>query len=526
MPVKAKTNARKSAPAKKPAGDAAYAEVMAERGATAEVKLDPHTPVPLELENIFGFSPGGNKFIPFFSGEDKVYGFNNFFVNILQARQQSTTQNACIIAKTKYTIGDGIYATENGEKADNDKQFQEFLGRANAQGQSLNKVLKDIVENFYTFGNVPIEIVRGQVGGRKFLYVYVKNTLDCRKAWPDQNNSSNAMIVSRWFRKRGVYNLTEKFNIRIPFYRPGAGTKSDYWVSDKMAKGNKDGEGVNSDIITNGINIQRTSLWLKEDYPGYDHYGLPSWISAQIWAMLEYDSAHFNLDNINNNMNPGGMLVLAGSMSDPEVKKQARMLNKQYTGKGKVGRLLVVGSEESIEDSKFTPFQTDKNGSYHELTNLCREEIISANEWDGALLGKGEKGSMGKGGSYLNELYQQKIKTVIKPIHRLIKDEFLKPLCEIADEWLGTDWSSYNLDIQVSRLFDDTTEATTTVNGINAFLKVVEMVNTGAYPLDAAVKFVSARFGLSEADAKAQLGNIQVVKPDPKEPGGGGKKDV
>lgn len=488
---------------------------------TAAVRLDPHNPIPLELENKFGFSPGGNLYIPFFAGSDKFYGFDNFFINILQARQQSTTQNACVIAKTKYTTGDGVYATENSEKAENDQLWQSFTKSSNAGGQSLNKILKDIVENFYTFGNVPIEIVRGQVGGKRFLYVYVKNTLDCRKAWPDANGVSNAMIISRFFRKKGVMNLTEKFNVRIPFYRSGAGTKSEYWMKDTMAKGNKDGDGIPPDNIPNGIKVERTALWLKDDYPGYDHYGLPSWLSAQLWTMLEYECGHFNLDNINNNMNPGGMLILQGSLTDIEVNKLARNINKQYTGKGKIGRQLVVGSEEGIQDSKYTPFNTDKNGSYQELINLCRDEIISANEWDGALLGKGEKGTMGKGGSYLNELYQQKIKTVIKPVHRLIKDDFLTPLCEIADDWLGTNWSSYDLDIQVTRLFDDTTEATTTVNGINAFLKVVEMVRSGAFPLDAAVKFVSARFGLSEKDAKEQLGNIEVQKEEPQGPKGG-----
>ncbi len=484
-----------------------------ERGenVTAEVKLDAHNPIPLELENVFGFSPGGNKFIPFFAGSDSVYGYNSFFINILRARQESPTQNACIVAKTRYTIGDGIILNNSADKkGSDDKAWTEFARRCNVDGKALNTVLREVFDNLYTFGNACIEIVKGEVGGRRFLHVYCKNTLDCRKAWPDENNTSNAVVISRWFRKPGVYNLTQRFNIRIPFYRTGPGNKSKYWVPDAMAKENpaKDGTTLTGDTPANGTRVWRTAIWIKDEYPGYDHYGLPSWLSSLVFGKLEYESAYFNLDNIDNNMNPGGMLTVASSMSEEEVTKLSRKLNRQYLGKGKKGRLLVVASENGVESSRYEPFSTIKEGSYIDLVNISREEIISANEWDGALIGKSEKGTMGKGGSYMNELYQQKIKTVIKPRHRQVKDELLTPLMEIADEWLGTKWSNYDPDIQVSNLFNDTTEASTTVDGINSFLEIVKLVSTGAWQADAAGKFIAARYGLEEKQAREMLGKI------------------
>ena len=483
---------------------------------TAEVKLDAYNPIPLELENQFGFSPGGNKFIPFFAGEDKTYGYNSFFVNILRARQESTTQNACIVAKTKYTIGDGIFITEGQDKdGNNDPVWTAFTKCTNADGKGFNTVLKEIFDNFYTFGNVCIEIVKGEVGGKRFLYVYCKNTLDCRKSWPDENNTSNAVIISRWFRKPGTYNLTQRFNIRIPFYRAGVGNKSQYWLRDSMAKPDpsKESSAIMGSEPTNGIKVWRTAIWIKDEYPGYDHYGLPSWLPSLIFGKLEYEGAYFNLDNINNNMNPGGMLTVSSSMSTEETNTISRKLNKQYLGKDKKGRLLVVAAENGVEASKFTPFNTHKDGSYLDLVNISRDEIISANEWDGALIGKVEKGTMGKGGSFMNELYQQKIKTVIRPVHMKIKDEFIDPLCEIADEWLGTKWSKYGLDVQVSNIFDDTTEAATTVLGIQSFMDLVKVVSTGSWPLEAATKFAAARFGIDEKTASEYLGVIKVTPP-------------
>jgi len=473
---------------------------------TADISINPNEPIPLELENIFGFSPGGDKYIPFFSGDCKFYGFNNFFINILNWRKESSTLNSCIVSKTNYAVGDGLYIEDVDEKKLKTPEYKEWCGfmkKCNNRPQGLNAVLKEVFDNFFTFGNVPIEIVRGSVAGKKFLYVYVKNTLDCRKAWPNGDNESEAMIVSRYFRKRGVYNLTEKFNIRIPFYRMGAGNKKKMWIEDFTDnQGKKVGKGV-----------FRTALWLKNDYPGYDHYGLPSWLSAARSAMLEANAAQFNLDNIDNNMVVGGVLVLAGNVTETEANRLANTITKKYTGKGKTGRTIVVASEDGITDSKYTPQDTYKEGSFIEMDRLCTNKIIMANEWDESFLGGHDGASKAKSGAFLNELYQQKIKTVIKPVHRIIKDDFISPLCEIADEWLGTKWSEYDIDIQISNLFDDTTEASTTVAGANLFLSIVDRISRGEWDIEGAIAFAVARFGMDEVDARKQLGGIKITKP-------------
>lgn len=461
--------------------------------------IDPHEPIPLELENIFGFSAGGDKYIPFFNGNNKFYGFNNFFINILNWRKESTTQNACIISKANFSVGDGIYV-DGVEDAQIDPKFKDFLKRCNPKPQGLNRVLKQIIDNFYTFGNVPIEIVKGTIAGKKFLYVYAKNPLDCRKAWPNSFNESEAMIVSRWFRKKGVYNLTEKFNIRIPFYIMGAGDKRKYWIEDKK---DNDGRTVSTGVF-------RTALWLKNDYAGYDHYGLPSWLPSMRSAMLEANAAQFNLDNIENNMVVGGVLVLAGSVTEKEAGRIANTITKKYTGKGKTGRTIVISSEDGITDSKYTPQSTYKEGSFKEMSEQSKQMIILANEWDESFLGGHDGASKAKSGAFLSELYQQKVKTVIKPLHRIIKDEFFAPLCEIADEWLGTKWGDYDLDIQISNLFDDTTEASTTVNGLNSLIEIISMVSNGQLPHENAIKLITMKYGMEETDAKGLIDGIQV----------------
>ena len=481
---------------------------------TAEVEYDQNNPIPLELENVFGFSPGGNKFIPFFNGTDSFYGYNAFFINILKGRLESNTLNSCIVSKTKYTIGDGIFISNGVDReGKKDPLWTDFKARANVDGKSFNTVLKEIINTLNTFGNCCIEIVKGEIGGKRFLFVYCKNILDCRKSWPDENNVSNAVVISRWFRSPKVLNLTQRFNIRIPFYRSGLGNKTKYWLQDAMAKSDPDKEGsvLVGDVPSPGIKVWRTAIWMKDDFPGYDHYGLPTWLPALLHGKLENEGANYNLDMFNNNMNPGGMMLMNGSLSQPELDTFSRKLNKQYIQKGEKGKILFVQSEEG--KGSYTPFPTQKEGSYIELSKYSSEELISANEWDGALIGKTEKGTLGKGGSFLKELYQQKIKTVIKPRQKQIKDEFLIPLCEIADSWLGTNWGSFDLDIAISDIFDDTTDASTTVTGITAFMGIVKLVSTGSWPLKAAIKFVAEKYGVDEKTSKEWLGDIVVTPP-------------
>ena len=141
-----------------------------------------------------------------------------------------------------------------------------------------------------------------------------------------------------------------------------------------------------------------------------------------------------------------------------------------------------------------------------------------ANEWDEAFLGGHDGASKAKSGAYLNELYQQKIKTVIKPAHLVVKEGYLDPLCEIADEWLGTKWRDYDIDIQISNLFDDTTEASTTVLGGQLFLGVVGLVSSGAWDIEGAIAFAVSKFGMEEAEARKMLGGVKVVKQEPKNP--------
>lgn len=51
-----------------------------------------------------------------------------------------------------------------------------------------------------------------------------------------------------------------------------------------------------------------------------------------------------------------------------------------------------------------------------------------------------------------------------------------------------------------------------TVGGLSGIIEVVKAVSSGVYDLEAAVRLVMDRFGLTEDEARAQLGTPKVVQ--------------
>jgi len=446
-----------------------------------EVKLSPDNPIPKEYTGVSYYSLGGSKYIPYLSKDD------NFFSVLQTARIESTTQSACVNTKTNYTIGKGL-VIDNMEEEAWPPLFKAFSQRANPKKETLNSVLKEAFGYFYGAGNVPIEIVKGEVGGKRFLHVFVHNVLDSRLS-KNEDGEIDSMVISKLFRREGILQDGDKV-ASIPLYDYGSPNRERSWIVDPKS------------------GVSRTGIWLQNYYTGYDDYGMPSSLAGLTYQVIEYQGARYNLDNLENNMVIGGAIVLAGNLDQTEADKLGRKVIRQHTGSGKRGRIVVFSSESGIEQSKWMPFDTRKEGSYKELMSEARDMIILANEWDSVLAGLQTDSSLGKGSGYLKEVYEQKLKTVISPVQNFFVESLLGPLKEIAKDWLGEDWSS--LDFIFEPMKFESKSALSTPEGINSFLDIIKAVAGGYYSREAAVQLVSRQFGITEAEAELQIGEINV----------------
>lgn len=370
------------------------------------VKLDAKTPIPVETNGKGYGIRTGRKYVPFFDNGD------NFFQVMLEACLLSPTNMSCINSKTKFAIGQGLHVMKDKVDAD----FDKWRKRVNKKGQTLNDILKMVFNNDCNAGNSFIEIVKVKVGTSLFVKLFVKNYIDCRLAAPENDDDiPTHVIVSTNFRKKGVWSMgDDKQYVKIPLY---TGEPNQEWL--------KDGD------------TERAIIHFKNEVSGYDYYGMPSNVSSLPQQILEYKFSRFNLDNFDNNLTIGGLIVLQANMSGDEAKKTAREITKAHTGDGERGKYVVLSSEHGIENSKIIPFDQHKEYDFIEGSKRIESQILLANEWSKALIDP-EAGGLGNSGKQIRELYETKMNTVIAPLQARVIEKVLIPILTVCDEVMKT----------------------------------------------------------------------------------------
>lgn len=454
-------------------------------GTQNKIKLNPENPIPYEVGGNAFTMLAGEQYIPFFQPDDR------FATTLLEARLLSTTHSSCVNTKNLYLVGNGVKITNLKPNQQADQQWLDFVAKANNRRQSLNRVFYRAFDSFQTFGNTPLEIVIGTTAGKPFMYLYSLNFQDTRLAPPNEKTGEYEwLIVSKRFRQKGILGEVKKEK-KIPIYKTNRADEKANWL--------KDG------------NVQRTIVFVKNEVAGYDAYGLPSSVASLIYQVIEYSGGRFNLDNLDNNMVIGTAIFLKGGVTQAEADRIGSTMVKRHTGKGRIGRTMVFASENGIDDVETVQMEVNKEGSYKDLNSICESKIIMANDWDAILAGLKHESSLGKGGGYLKEVYEQKLKSVIIPTQHMMLEEVMPTLVEIAKNHLNADWAGYEFGFEPIQIDNKTSEVSTSVNGLQAFLDIVALVGSGVYPLDAAVKLVSACYGISEQEAKERLGNIVIT---------------
>jgi hypothetical protein len=378
-------------------------------------KLDATTAISLETNGVGYITQKGLRYVPFLDSKD------NFFQILVEAGLLSPTNKACINSKTKFSIGKG-WMLMDGKI---DDKLNEWTKSVNKKGDSLNDILRKIFNNYFVCGNSFIELVRCKIGSSIYIKVYVRNVVDCRVEMPDdEDDIPKKVFVSKEFRKKGVWSMKKDSAIEIPIYN---GDKNQKWY--------KDGKG-NEHII----------FHLKNEETGYDYYGMPTNVACLPQQILEYKMARHNLDEFDNNLVIGGVIVLEGNLTQDEANKLGKNIISTHSGDGKRGRYVILSSQNGITNTKILPFDKGQEYDYVEGSKRMEEQIFLTNEWSKALIDPQSSG-MSNSGKQIKEIYETKMNTVIGPVQQFVIEKFLQPLMNICDASLNTKWSAYQFGI-------------------------------------------------------------------------------
>ncbi|MVT11384.1 phage portal family protein [Chitinophaga tropicalis] len=403
-----------------------------------EIRLDAKNPIPFDGGRAFSFV-NNTEYLPFLDGKD------DFGQQLLECRILSATHNRCVVSKANYCAGDGFMDTDGNELP---TELTDWLASMNMKNEAATELTRRMLEDIFTWGNVPIEIVRFKSAGKKYVYVYVHNFLEWRLGKPDEDDIVQYAIQSKLF-LRNQRSLTPdeiSRSKKLPLYNPRKNKKDNWYQDDK--------------------GVERTLIWLKNSVSGFSQYGLPSAIASMIYQLLEYKGARYNLDNFDNNMVVSALLAIKGNISQTEADRIGKKAIQTHTGDGKRGRVMVVASEEGIEGSDLHTFDTQKEGSFKDSDDKWMQKIILANEWDAVLAGIQSASTMGKGSGFLTKIIEHINRTVILPAQKKLMTTVWSHIFTIAGEWMDWDLKKFNLaiksNIDISGLTDvDITPAVT-----------------------------------------------------------------
>jgi capsid portal protein len=436
-----------------------------------EIKLDPSTPIPIQYGGDSFYIIRGKKYIPFLGRPDNLPNL------LLEARLTSPTQNACITSIAQSTIGDGLVAKDVETP---NPEFIEWAGCVNNEMQSLDEVFQNVIDGERTHGNQFIEIARGSLGKSKFLKVYTHPMSDCRLGSPDENTGyPTEVIISQLFAKNGYQGNLNTATV-LPLWNSKALDPNSCWK--KMADG-----------------TERTMLHFKNEVSGIKYYGLPASISGLRHQVLEGKSVQYNIDNFDNNMVLGGMLILKSSMTEEEAQETAKKIMMSHIGDGKTGRIAVISSESGLDDVDWKPYTTEKEGSFIELDKRIEEKIIAANGWDAILAGIAQKGGLGNGSSYVRSIWDVKESVLLNPLRKKLKSKVVLPIVQIYADWFGAkEIIKYKWAFQSAMPFSFLGDVDP-----ETFMKVNEARGLASLPADDTVKDKY----LSEMKSKQASGN-------------------
>ena len=250
-----------------------------------------------------------------------IIGPDDFFQNVTDAYNNSTTNAACIEGIADLIYGKGIY-TENTE-------FEETLGKILPQEE-----LKRAIFDLKLYGNAVLQIYWDDAH-TKIIKIYHSPAQNFRaEKLYDEPKIQNFYYCTDWSDYKA-----QRYKKKIPAF----GTSKD-----KME-----------------------ILWIKNYSPGKYYYSLPDWIPALQFSFVEAELSNLHLNNIENGFLPLVMLNMNNGIPAPEERDTIEdLVEAKFTGTRNAGRFIITFNDDPERKPTIETIQTD---NLHDKTKYVAE---------------------------------------------------------------------------------------------------------------------------------------------------------
>jgi hypothetical protein len=399
----------------------------------------------------------GTKYIPL--GDN-----NDFPQRLTELSRESATLGAIMQSKAEFAAGDSY-----DFKGSINVEF--FLKRVNSR-QNVTALLEFIALDYYMSGNAYIRVCRPK--GSKIL---------------------------------AEYSLEH-----IPQHRIRISKELDgFWYSQDWLTRSNDGVHLNKFPFfkeLDGSLYEESVIHICDYVPGFDHYGLPSYMGAMQYAKLEYLIGMYNNNQFDNQMLPSGILeVVTSNMEDEDAARFIRDIKAKYTNveKGNNGKILVIAKDSEQNKANFTPISQEQEGSFKELKQICTETIITASQWFPSLAGIATEGKLGNSQQVLHE-YEIAVKHVSKIQEKFV--EILKSIVALTNAGGFELRFITNKPGNVTKITDKVSDSqlgifqTILTNGIAA----INPIEKSSY-----INSLKVLFGFSDIEAKLLINGTDIT---------------
>ena len=177
----------------------------------------------------------------------------------------------------------------------------------------------------------------------------------------------------------------------------------------------------------------RQIIHIKQFSPGYEYYGVPSYMSALNDIKLNHEITVYNLANLLNGANPSLWVHFSTPAPDSQYEQTQILQNieDRYVGAEKSGRVIVSYGEAS-EKPEITQITSNlQQGFYTEVFELVQTQILAAhNIVDPSIIGLPTRTGFSSSAEQLETAYRIFMNTGIKPLQAFMNRE-LKQIIEL-----------------------------------------------------------------------------------------------
>lgn len=297
------------------------------------------------------------------------FGDDNLFPQFLaELKRQSPTHRAILAQKKILSIGKQFHSE--------DESVENFINDVNSDGESMREVYGRLIDDYYSFGNAYLQIVKYE-GGINLFHI---DATKCRIS----KNQQHVYIHPDWAK----YTTTKEDTAVVPIY-------------PKFEK--------------------NTAILHFKDYePTFNYYGLPDFVASLEWLKIDWELQSYNHSKFKNNFTPSAIVEINGDMGEEEAERLVKDAQQKWTGKGNNSKILFLVKNGDTSPANVTILNDTADGSFMELQRLTSQNIITAHRWQPAMSGIVSAGKLNSTGNEIRVAWEMVMGSVIKEVEELL----------------------------------------------------------------------------------------------------------